>query len=133
MYTQPFPSTGFVQPGVQVGMPVAGMPMGGVPMGGIPMGNFREINRGNGISQQEYQVIVSACQTAYSTRAMNPSVTISQMVVNTIKQQIGGEWFCFVSPENLQGYDFSLSVVRGNDFMSFCIDNQKFQICRLRN
>ena len=39
----------------------------------------------------------------------------------------------FASVKDLKGYDFSLSIVTGNDFLSFYIDNFHFQVCRLRD
>ena len=35
--------------------------------------------------------------------------------------------------EGLKGFDFTLSIVTGNDFLSFVIKNFLFQVCRIRN
>ena len=40
---------------------------------------------------------------------------------------------CFAMLVDAKGFDFSLTVVTGNDFLSFVIDKFRFQICRLRD
>lgn len=38
----------------------------------------------------------------------------------------------YYSVEGLKGYDFSLSIMTGNDFLLFTIQNFLLQVCRLR-
>ena len=58
---------------------------------------------------------------------------LSQGIIRRIKQNLGGEWMVFASVESLRGYDFSLSIVTGNDFLCFNVQNFRFQVCRLRD
>lgn len=90
---------------------------------------FKLIGRGKGIDEREYSSIISAANRAFSER-LDP---LSNGVIKYIKEAIGGEWFVFACVQGLKGYDFSLSVVTGSDFLSFTIQNFQFQVCRLRD
>ena len=89
---------------------------------------FKLIGRGTGIDEREYGVITHAAAEALNIKE-DP---LSNGIIKRIKQQIGGEWMVFASVEGMSGYDFSLSIVTGNDFLSFTIQNFRFQVCRLR-
>ena len=91
--------------------------------------NFKLISRGNGIDQREYYIITHAAADALKMKE-DP---LSNGIIKRIKRDLGGEWMVFASIENLKGYDFSLSIVTGNDFLSFTIQNFRFQVCRLRD
>lgn len=90
---------------------------------------FKLLGRGIGIDEREYNCITSSAEQALARRC-DP---LSDEVILLIKKNIGGEWFVFASREGLKGYDFSLSVVTGNDFLSFVTNGFHFQICRLRD
>ena len=90
---------------------------------------YKLISRGSGIDNKEYYVITHSAADALNAKE-DP---LSNGVVKRIKSQIGGEWMVFASVEGLKGYDFSLSIVTGNDFLSFLIKNFRFQVCRLRD
>ena len=104
-------------------------PYGGQPNNQTDIPNFRLIGRGNGIDEREYYVITHAAADALNKKE-DP---LSNGIIKRIKRDIGGEWMVFASIENLKGYDFSLSIVTGNDFLSFTIQNFRFQVCRLRD
>ena len=91
--------------------------------------NFKLISRGNGIDQREYYIITHAAADALKMKE-DP---LSNGIIKRIKKDLGGEWMVFASIQDLKGYDFSLSIVTGNDFLSFLIDNFRFQVCRLRD
>ena len=91
--------------------------------------NFSLISRGTGIDQREYYVITHSAADALNKKE-DP---LSNGIIKRIKQDLGGEWMVFASIQDLKGYDFSLSIVTGNDFLSFLIDNFRFQVCRLRD
>ena len=91
--------------------------------------NFKLISRGNGIDEREYYCITHAAADALNKKE-DP---LSNGIIKRIKRDLGGEWMVFASIENLKGYDFSLSIVTGNDFLSFTIQNFRFQVCRLRD
>ena len=91
--------------------------------------NFKLLGRGKGIDAQEYYVITHSASEALNAKE-DP---LSNGIIQKIKKQIGGEWMVFASVEGLKGYDFSLSIVTGNDFLSFTIQNFRFQVCRLRD
>ena len=90
---------------------------------------FSLISRGRGIDQNEYYVITHAANDALRLKE-DP---LSNGIIKRIKGALGGEWMAFASVDGLKGYDFSLSIVTGNDFLSFIIENFRFQICRLRD
>ena len=91
--------------------------------------NFKLIGRGKGIDEREYYAITHAASNALNAKE-DP---LSNGIIKKIKQDLGGEWMVFASVEGLKGYDFSLSIVTGNDFLSFTIQNFRFQVCRLRD
>ena len=91
--------------------------------------SFKLIGRGKGIDEKEYYVITHSAADALNAKE-DP---LSNGIIKKIKSQLGGEWMVFASVEGLKGYDFSLSIVTGNDFLSFTIQNFRFQICRLRD
>ena len=91
--------------------------------------NFKLYGRGKGIDDKEYYVITHASNDAFRAKE-DP---LSNGIIKRIKRDLGGEWMVFASVEGLKGYDFSLSIVTGNDFLSFTIENFRFQVCRLRD
>ena len=99
-----------------------------MPMQPINTG-FRLLAKGKGIDPYKYDAIVKSAQNAYNSK-VNP---LSQGVINGIKAMIGGEWFVLACPVGINNYDFCLSVVTGNDYLSFYIDNIHFQVCRIKN
>ena len=91
--------------------------------------SFRLIGRGKGIDEKEYYDITHAANDALRAKE-DP---LSNGIIKRIKNSLGGEWMVFACVEGLKGYDFSLSIVTGNDFLSFTIENFRFQVCRLRD
>lgn len=85
------------------------------------------LQRGNGINDKEYQIIVEAC---IETQDKNP-LPISVMCMDKIKNQLKGEWFVFVISEEESNYDFFLSYTYEDCFLTFKYGNNIFQICRL--
>jgi hypothetical protein len=89
---------------------------------------FKQYAVGQGIDMNEYNAITQAANKVYQMKVSPLSTNTAQ----AIKQQIGGEWFVFISPVNNKDYDFCISSVSGGDFMSFSLDNTLYQICRLK-
>ena len=50
----------------------------------------------------------------------------------SIRRAIGGDWFVFISDLGIEDFDFSLTRVKGGDFIAFSLDRKKFQVCRIR-
>ena len=98
----------------------------GMPVGGQPV--YREIARGVGIDPREYEAIKRVSTQAYLS-GVRP---LAKPVSEGIKQNLGGEWFAFVNPAGDETYEFSLTRVKGTDFVSFVLDNTKFQVCRIK-
>ncbi len=121
------PSYGPSQPPYQGSQPPYGGPQPPYPNQPIP--DFNLIGRGNGIDEKEFYVITHAAFDALNMKE-DP---LSNGIIKRIKKDLGGEWMVFASVEQLKGYDFSLSIVTGNDFLSFTIRNFRFQVCRLRD
>jgi hypothetical protein len=89
---------------------------------------YKQYAVGTGIDSSEYNAITTAATKVYQAKTS----PLSTNTANAIKQQIGGEWFVFISPLNNKDYDFCISSVTGGDFMSFSLDNTLYQICRLK-
>ena len=92
------------------------------------IGSFNLLKRGKGIDPNEYYNITHAANDALQARE-DP---LSNGIIKRIKKALGGEWMVFSSIKGLKGYDFSLSIVTDNDFLSFTIENYHFHVCRLR-
>ena len=48
-----------------------------------------------------------------------------------IKRFIGGDWIDFISEIGIEDFDFSITRVRGGEFIAFSLDKKKFQVCRI--
>ena len=128
------------QPGApqygQPGAPQYGQP--GAPQYGQPGAQqygqygaepvYKQISCGQGIDQNEFQSIVECCKQAYLSR-MTP---LSEHCTNAIKQRLGGDWFVFQCDMENTDFDFHLTKVKGGDYLTFSLDNKKFEVCRLR-
>ena len=95
----------------------------------INIPNFKLINIGKGIDKIEYYTIVNSANEALKVRE-NP---LSSGVIKRIQAKIKGEWMIVASIKGLKGFDFTISKVTGNDFLSFTIDKFHFQVCRIKN
>ena len=89
---------------------------------------YREIARGVGIDPREYEAIKRVSTQVYQSGVRPMAKDVSE----GIKQNLGGEWFAFVNPAGDKTYEFSLTRVKGTDFVSFVLDNTKFQVCRIK-
>ena len=102
-------------------------PRGGVP----PMGrqpDYKQIKVGRGIDMNEYNNIVGTVKQVYMSGAPQMATACAE----GIRRAIGGDWFVFISDLGIEDYDFSLTRVKGGDFISFSLDRKKFQVCRIR-
>ena len=95
----------------------------------IDIPNFRLIKKGKGIDNKEYNIIIHSAYESLKAKE-DP---LSQGVIKRIKTKIKGEWMIVVNIEGLSGFDFSLSIVTGNDYLSFAIKDFLFQVFRLRH
>ena len=119
---------GYGQPGYgQPGAPGYGQPGYGAPgYGAQPV--YKQISVGQGIDMNEYNRIVDCCKQCYMSRA----TPLSEHCCNAVKQALGGDWFVFQCEMGNADFDFHLTKVRGGDYMTFSLDNKKFEVCRLR-
>ena len=108
----------------QYGQPGYGQP--GQGYGAQPV--YKQISCGQGIDQNEFNSIVECCKQAYLSR-MTP---LSEHCTNAIKQRLGGDWFVFQCDMENTDFDFHLTKVKGGDFLTFSLDNKKFEVCRLK-
>ena len=92
--------------------------------------DFVEVAKGRGIDRNEYDTIVGAARKAYE-ESRNDTKTISSKTGNEIRNNLKGQWFVFVS-EKGKKFDFSLSTVASDDFLSFLLGTTFFQVCRLK-
>ena len=89
---------------------------------------YRQITIGRGIDMNEYNNIVGAVKQVY----MSGTQPMATACADSIRRAIGGDWFVFISDVGIEEYDFSLTRVRGGDFIAFSLDSKKFQVCRIR-
>ena len=131
-YGQP----GYGQPGYgQPGAPGYGAPGYGAPGYGPQAGYgaepvYKQITVGQGIDMNEYNRIVDCCKQAYM-RLRGASQTAKEAGEN-IKRTLGGDWLVFISNLGYENFDFSMTRVKGGDFMAFSLDNKKFQVCLIK-
>ena len=121
---------GYGQPGYGPGaQPGYGQPgYGQQPPYGGAQPVYKQISVGQGIDMNEYNRIVECCKQAYMSRA----TPLSERCCNAIKQALGGDWFVFQCEIGNAEFDFHLTKVRGGDYMTFSLDNKKFEVCRLK-
>ena len=105
---------------------VPGFSTQGFPVAGQPA--YREIARGVGIDARELDAIKRVSMQVYQSGVKPMAKPVSE----GIKQSLGGEWFAFFNPAGDETYEFSLTRVKGTDFVSFVIGDQKFQVCRIK-
>ena len=91
---------------------------------------FVQLAVGRGIDGAEYDTIIGAAKTAYE-QSRNDNKEISFRTGTGIRNILKGEWFVFVSDKNKK-FDFSLSTVASDDYMTFTLGNTLFQIVRLK-
>ena len=94
-----------------------------------PQPTYRQITCGQGIDMNEFNSIVDCCKWAFMSGGLNG---LSGKAAESIRQRLGGDWFVFISTVGIEDYDFSMTRVKGGDFMAFSLDNTKFQKCRIR-
>ena len=91
---------------------------------------YKQITVGQGIDMNEFNRIVDCCKRSYMQTRGAPQT--AQYSAEGIKQMLGGDWLVFISNVGYENFDFSLTRVKGGDFMAFSLDNKKFQICRIK-
>ena len=95
-----------------------------------PQPVYKQLNVGHGIDMNEFNRIVDCCKNCYmQTRG---GQNTAQMAGEAIKQMLGGDWLVFISNVGYENFDFSITRVKGGDFMAFSLDNKKFQVCRIK-
>ncbi len=88
---------------------------------------FKLIRRGSGITLNEQNGIVSTAINVIQS-GLTP---LSNKTAQGIKKNLGGDWLVIVYPEG-KSIDFNMTCVQGNDYLYFTLDNNAFQVCRLR-
>ena len=91
---------------------------------------YKQITVGQGIDMKEYNRIVDCCKQAYM-KLRGASQTAREAGEN-IKRTLGGDWLVFISNVGYENFDFSMTRVKGGDFMAFSLDSKKFQVCRIK-
>ena len=91
---------------------------------------YKQISVGQGIDMNEFNRIVDCAKQAYAQS--RGAHNTARQVGEGIKQMLGGDWLVFISNVGYENFDFSLTRVKGGDYMAFSLDNKKFQICRIK-
>ena len=86
------------------------------------------ISRGIGINEKEYDAITTSC---IILKNLNTPPPLSYKCIKKIKEQIGGEWMVFVVPETEKNYDFYLSNVIGEKYLTFIYSGDEFHACKI--
>ena len=132
-YGQPgYGQPGYGQPGYGPGaQPGYGQPgYGQQPGYGGAEPVYKQITVGQGIDMNEYNKIVDCCKMAY--RQLRGQPQTARQAGDEIKRMLGGDWLVFISNVGYENFDFSMTRVKGGDFMAFSLDNKKFQVCRIK-
>ena len=88
---------------------------------------FKLLRRGSGITLNEQNNIVSTAQSVIQS-GLTP---ISNKTAQGVKKKLGGDWLVIVYPVG-KPIDFNMTCVQGNDYLYFTLDNNAFQVCRLK-
>ena len=86
------------------------------------------LDRGGGINDYEYQIIVESCIEAQD----NNLFQVSQNCIKNIKKKINGEWLVFISKDNDVNYDFSLTFIVNQCYAVFKYKGNQFQVCQFK-
>ena len=88
---------------------------------------YKLYRQGAGISHTEEKGIVN---TAISILQQG-LLPVSNNTAAAIKRKLGGDWLVIYYPQG-KAIDFNMTCVQGNDYMYFTLDNNAYQVCRLR-
>ena len=94
---------------------------------GIEHPGFKLLRRGNGITLNEQNKIVS---TAISI-IQKGLLPVSNNTARAVKKELGGDWLVIYYPKD-KAIDFNMTCVQGNDYLYFTLDDNAYQVCRLR-
>ena len=90
--------------------------------------NFKLLNKGSGIDDHTFDVLIHASYEALKARE-DP---LSEGIIKRIKLKIEGGWMVFAFINGLRGYDYAISNIRYSDGIDFLIDRFRFQIYKTR-
>lgn len=88
---------------------------------------YKQFAVGTGINNNEYNAIINSCKNAM----LSGSKTMTNDAAKGIQYTIGGNWFVFCCPITNNDFSFSFTNVTGSDFMSFSLDNTRFEVIRV--
>ena len=91
--------------------------------------NYHIIRCGNKFNNNEINIIINSSFEEYR-RKKDP---LSKWIIQRIKNILGGDWVVFICAIGLKGYDLSVSINDENRYISFIIDNFKFQIIKIKD
>ena len=87
---------------------------------------FNLISKGSGITNDKQNEIVSSAMSI----VQNGLTPIGQKTGLKIKEKLGGDWLILIHPKD-KYIDFNITLVKGNDYMTFNLDNNKFHVIRI--
>ena len=85
------------------------------------------LEKGRGINDKESEIIINSCIEAQD----NNLYPLSNNCIQKIKNQINGEWLVFVCNEDESNYDFFISFINNDSFMTFKYGKNLFQVYRI--
>ena len=91
--------------------------------------DIKKVHKGNYFTEEEANFILNNSYKCLKNR----DDPLSQSIIKTIKDSMGGDWVVFVCANGLKGYDLSVSVDDENKLLVFIIDNFRFQIIKIKD
>ena len=87
---------------------------------------FQLIGKGSGITPDKQNEIVSSAMSIIQ----NGLTPIGEKTGIKIKEKLGGDWLVIIRPKG-KYIDFNITLVKGNEYMAFILDNIKFDVIRI--
>ena len=88
--------------------------------------SFQLIGKGSGITPDEKNGIVSSVMSIIQ----NGLTPIGEKTGIKIIENLEGDWLVIIRPKE-KYIGFNITLVKGNDYMAFILDNIKFDVIRI--
>ena len=96
----------------------------------LPMNNnYQIIRRGNGLNNNEVNIIIQSTCEALN----NEEDPLSKGIIKRVKKIVGGDWVVFACVNGLKGYDLSISTYDDDKLISYYVDSFKFEVIKIRD
>ena len=93
---------------------------------------YKMIYCGQGIGKKTYNRIVECCKNVYIRMRGRLQSLIERETREDIKETLGHEWLVYISNLGHKNYDLDMEKVSIRYFLSFSLDNKRYQIIRVK-